>query len=365
MSAVRPDDEAEEERRWAAEKRDFVADRRDEIADARDAEANQRDAEADERERLSDERESEHDEWERQIDSRREELGQAAEHLREERAEAAARQADAASQRRQFRSQREQGASARHAASSARTEAAKQREAANPTTGLAAAFAEIAQQLYQASDFDDVLTRIVETAVETVTGCDMASITVRTDGTFSTAASTHPTAVVADEIQYEAREGPCLDAVDEAIVHTPSLPDERWPTLSARPVEAGVGAVVSYSISTEDVHTDGGLAGSLNLYSGTPHAFDDDAREIGLILAAHASVAVGAVRHRSDLEQLGRQLHDALSSRDVIGQAKGILMERMRITPEEAFDVLRRASQRLNVKLREVAERLAETGELG
>ena len=84
----------------------------------------------------------------------------------------------------------------------------------------------------------------------------------------------------------------------------------------------------------------------------------------GLILAAHASVGIQAVREREAFEQLGRQLHEALSSRDVIGQAKGILMERLRITPEDAFDTLRRASQRLNIKLRDIAERLAHSGSL-
>ena len=88
-----------------------------------------------------------------------------------------------------------------------------------------------------------------------------------------------------------------------------------------------------------------------------------EAREIGLVLAAHASVAASTVHERTALEQLGGQLHDALSSRDVIGQAKGILMERLRITPDDAFDALRRASQRLNLKLREIAQNLVETGE--
>jgi GAF domain-containing protein len=109
--------------------------------------------------------------------------------------------------------------------------------------------------------------------------------------------------------------------------------------------------------------SDGVLVGSLNLYATGADAFDDEAREIGLILAAHASLAAQAVHQRDALEQLSSDLHRALSSRDAIGQAKGILMERLEITPEDAFDTLRRASQRLNLKLREIAERLAETGE--
>jgi AmiR/NasT family two-component response regulator len=94
-----------------------------------------------------------------------------------------------------------------------------------------------------------------------------------------------------------------------------------------------------------------------------PYAFNDTAQEIGLILAAHASVAARAVDERSTLQSLGRDLQQALLSRDVIGQAKGILVERLKITPEDAFDLLRRSSQQLNLKLRDVARGLAETGE--
>jgi hypothetical protein len=106
-----------------------------------------------------------------------------------------------------------------------------------------------------------------------------------------------------------------------------------------------------------------GTEGSLNTYGTEPDAFSEEAREIGLILAAHASVAAGAVRDRGALQDLAQNLNKALLSRDVIGQAKGILMERLKITPEDAFDALRRSSNRLNEKLQAVALNLAETGE--
>lgn len=82
------------------------------------------------------------------------------------------------------------------------------------------------------------------------------------------------------------------------------------------------------------------------------------------MLAVHASLAARAVRERSTLEGKGRELQEALLTRDIIGQANGILMERLKITPDDAFDVLRRSSQSLNLKLREVARALTETGEL-
>jgi AmiR/NasT family two-component response regulator len=87
-------------------------------------------------------------------------------------------------------------------------------------------------------------------------------------------------------------------------------------------------------------------------------------RRLDFILAAHASLAARAVEQRSTLQSLGRDLQQALLSRDVIGQAKGILMKRLEITPEDAFDLLRRSSQNLNLKLRDVARDLAESRRL-
>jgi hypothetical protein len=125
-----------------------------------------------------------------------------------------------------------------------------------------------------------------------------------------------------------------------------------------------VHGAVSYRLTVAGTDAEDDLrGGSLNAYAVAPNAFNDEAVEIGLILAAHASVAVRAIRERDAAEQLGSHLHNALASRDVIGQAKGILMERLRITPEDAFDMLKRSSQRLNLKLREIAQSLTETGE--
>jgi hypothetical protein len=352
----------QDERAWDADKRDFVAARRDDIAAERDGDAEARNATADEREQLADKREAELDERERRVEKRAAELSIPPKHSAGEQSRAAKR-ADAAAQRQFAQEERDQRRGERDATAGAREAAANWRQASTPTTGLAVAFAEIARYLYEADNFEDVLTRIIETAVSTVSGCDMASITVREGAeTFRTLASTHSTAIAVDETQYEVEEGPCLDAVEAAIVHTPSFPDPRWPTLARRPVESGVEAIVSYRLAAPGRIAENFVAGSLNAYAGIPQAFDDEAQEIGLILAAHASVGMRAVREREAFEQLGRQLHEALSSRDVIGQAKGILMERLRITPEDAFDTLRRSSQRLNVKLREIAEKLAETG---
>lgn len=357
------DNSSGDEQRWAADKRDFVADCRDDISDERDAQADARDATADERDRVADEREAALDGWERRLHAHAGQLGVTPDGSPQERDQATAQRTKAGTSRQAQSQEREDHRAERDAASAALAQATTRRQAATPHTALAIAFAQIAEHLYEADTFDEVLSRIAQAAVSTVVGCQLASVTMREDGVFCTVASTHAAATEVDHAQYQVREGPCLDAVDDAIVYAPAFPDNRWPRLGSRPTGSGVQSVVSYRLAAAAPLTDSSLGGSLNSYGTSPHAFDVEAREIGLVLAAHASVAARTVRERTALEQLGTQLHEALSSRDVIGQAKGILMERLRITPEDAFDALRRASQRLNLKLREIAQKLAETGE--
>jgi hypothetical protein len=341
----------DEERAWAADKRDFVADRRDEVADERDRVADTRD-------RTVDDREAELDKWERQVDARAAELGVAVEE-----SGASAQRAEARAGRSQARQNRDEAGAKRTIAAADRDESTKRRQANAPPTRLAMVFADIAEQLYAADSFDDVLSRIAEAALSTIAGCRMASVTLRERSGYRTAASTDPAASAVDQAQYQSNEGPCLDAVDAAMVYAQSFPDERWPSLASRPTESGVRSALSYRLAAASSGTADSGGGSLNSYGVIPYAFNDTAQEIGLILAAHASVAARAVDERSTLQSLSSDLQQALVSRDVIGQAKGILMERLEITPEDAFDLLRRSSQHLNLKLRDVARGLAETGE--
>jgi ANTAR domain len=341
----------DEERAWAADKRDFVADRRDEIADERDRVADTRD-------RTADDREAELDMLERHVDARAAELGVPADEY-----EASAQRAEARAGLSQARQDRGEAQAKRREAAAERDESTKRRQADAPPTRLAMVFADIAEQLYDADSFDDVLSRIAEAAVSTIAGCRMASVTLVERSEYRTAASTDPAATAVDQVQYQSCEGPCLDAIDAPMVYAQSFPDERWPTLASRPTESGVRSALSYRLAAASSGTAGSDGGSLNSYGVIPNAFNDTAQEIGFILAGHASVAARAVNERNAVARLGHDLQQALQSRDVIGQAKGILMERLNITPEDAFDVLRRSSQNLNVKLRDVARGLAETGE--
>lgn len=354
-----------DDRTWEADKREFVADRRDDIAAERDTTADDRDEAAEERERLADEREAELDEREMRLDARAVDLALPLQRSQQESNEAATERRAAKARREVARMERDLRRDERNLAETAREEASKRRQVYASKRGLAMAFAEIARYLYESENFEDVLDRIVETTVSTLSGCDMASITVREgDKKFVTRASTQSSAIEVDTAQYQANEGPCLDAIEHPVVYAAFFPDPRWPALDSRPLESGVQAVVSFRLTATGPTNEDALEGSLNAYATQPNAFDDEAQEIGLILAAHATVAGQAVGEREALEQLGRHLHAALGSRDVIGQAKGILMERLRITPEDAFDVLRRSSQQLNVKLRDIAQRLTETGEI-
>ena len=267
----------DEERAWAADKRDFVGDRRDEVADERDRLADTRD-------RTAAERETELDKWEGQLDDRAEELGVAAEE-----SGASAQRAEARAGLSQARQYREEARVERREAAADRAESTKRRQADAPPTRLAMVFADIAQQLYNADSFDDLLSGIAEAAVSTIAGCRMASVTLHERSGYRTAASTDPAATAVDQAQYQSHEGPCLDAVDAAMVYAQSFPDERWPTLASRPTESGVRSALSYCLAAASSGTADSGGGSLNSYGVIPYAFNDTAQEIGLILAVICS----------------------------------------------------------------------------
>lgn len=339
---------SDEQAQFAADKREFVADWREDAADRRDAVADAREAEADAREAQLNRRM-------RTFDTAVQvgEPGARPSHNIEARA---AR--DPAVEARQA------AGTARRLEQTSRDAATRRRLTAGAHTVIAAAFAQIADQLYDAESYDEVLTRIAEAAVATVTGSDLASVTLRERGHYRTVGATAQQATDVDQEQYDADEGPCLDAFHTPLVEVATLPDERWPTLGSHPVEHGIESSVSFRLGSTRPGDPEPPIGSLNIYSTAPAAFTPCAIEMGSLLAAHASQAARAVRERSGLEHLGKQLQEALLFRDVIGQAKGILMERFKATPEDAFEMLKHSSQCLNIKLREVAQRLTETGEV-
>jgi hypothetical protein len=229
-----------------------------------------------------------------------------------------------------------------------------------PTAELAANIAVTARALLRVGSVNETLRAVVGLAVETIEGCEFAGIFVQEDGRVSTPVCTDPIVVRVDALQHLHGEGPCLDAVLKGgVFYSGDLgEDDRWPLFG--PDAAGVGMRSLLALQL----TGDGTFGALNLYTRLPLAFGIIDRAKAVIFATLASVALDAAKAH-ELEQLQlEQLQQALATRELIGQAQGILMERERITSDQAFDILRRASQNLNVKLREVAHDLVETGAL-
>ena len=220
---------------------------------------------------------------------------------------------------------------------------------------LAATLSAVARDLHDEDSVDATLQAIVRAAVGTVPGARHAGIlVVERRSAMHTRAGTGDLVFDVDRAQQETGEGPCLDAIFEhRVVSVPDIAGEdRWPRFVARARGLGVGSMLSFRLFVHD-----GNLGALNLYSTDKNAFDDDARHIGSLFAAHAAVAMSDAQQQEHMSR-------AILARDVIGQAKGILMERYKITADQAFTVLARASQESNVKLIEVARSLTGTGEL-
>jgi len=228
-----------------------------------------------------------------------------------------------------------------------------------PLADLTESLSEIAGVLFSAGSVTNTLAQVVAVAVHTIEGCDFAGLFVMEGGVVVTPVLTDPIVEIIDTLQHQAAEGPCLDAIAQArMVYAEDLTsDDRWPRFGPRAAEQGVRSALALPLASN------GTDGAVNLYARYPAAFGVVDRAKGAILSSLASAALSTARSMEDEERRIDNLHSALSSREVIGQAQGILMERERIAGDQAFDVLRRASQYLNIKLREVAQSLVDTGE--
>jgi GAF domain-containing protein len=223
---------------------------------------------------------------------------------------------------------------------------------------IVTAFADVASALYASEVLDEALCRLTSAAVEVIAGCEMASVSLLQGKQIRTVGATNRVAEQGDRIQYATGQGPCVDAATEKrLVYTPDLTvDARWPEFSRRvSTELEVCSMLACRLQ---VNRDGGDAvlGALNMYALSTDAFSDDDMLVAVLLASHSSVVIDASLRQASLRV-------AIESRDVIGQAKGILMERYKLSDADAFDRLRAASQTMNKKLRDVAETLATTGE--
>ncbi|OLF16376.1 GAF and ANTAR domain-containing protein [Actinophytocola xanthii] len=227
------------------------------------------------------------------------------------------------------------------------------------TGQLAGQFVALTRSLLDSGSVGDVLERVVYATREIVPGADLVSVTLRSeDGAFHTPVETDQVASDLDQLQYRFGEGACVEAArpaGPAMAASDDLgEDPRWPRFGPAAAALGFRSLVSTALLPEA--TSPQLSGALNVYSRRPRGIPQQDRDVLLLLATHASLAVATTQAVTKGELREAQLREALDSRDAIGQAKGILMARRGVSPEEAFDLLRRTSQELNVKLREVAE---------
>lgn len=211
-----------------------------------------------------------------------------------------------------------------------------------------------------ADDDGEPLDLLVGVAVEWVPGARWASVSMMRGDRFTTVATTAEQAARADALQYDMGAGPCVDAVleDSVFVTGDVTTDGRWGEWGRRAnAEVGVASVFSQRLH----HHDGGrVVAGLNVYSDSHDAFDHDAVGMGLILATHGALVFSELLATNRAVNLER----ALQSNREIGVAMGILMQRNQFTRQQAFDVLRVASQNSNRKLADIASEVADTGSL-
>jgi GAF domain-containing protein len=204
------------------------------------------------------------------------------------------------------------------------------------------------------ADLQSTLDAIARTAVEAIGPARYAGVNLYEHGKFMPQAVLEEPPVVLDLLQQATGTGPCIDASrDQVTIRIDDMTTEtRWPKYTERALSLGVASMLCVPLHVEDQRL-----GSVSLYATdrAPFSLADDF--VARLFATQAALAL-ADAHRAD------QLRRALSSRDVIGQAKGILMERHRITADEAFEMLSEHSQRINRKLADVARTLADTGTL-
>lgn len=203
---------------------------------------------------------------------------------------------------------------------------------------------------------DDLLDLVVVLARRTVPGADGVSVTLSRNGTMLTSNFSDDVVRELDSVQYKARDGPSFDAVrTQQAVRVALDGDGIYPEFSRAAQRRFMTAVMSAPLTTPHE-----CLGSLNFYSASVERFADDQAEMATLYAGHASILLANAIAYSNSTNLNAALREALTTRELIGEAKGILMAREGCSRDEAFDRLRIMSQHSNRKLRAIAEELVE-----
>jgi transcriptional regulator with GAF, ATPase, and Fis domain len=218
---------------------------------------------------------------------------------------------------------------------------------------LAKMFAEMEEQIERQPSVSEALEETVRLAVEAIPGAEMAGVSWCTrKKQMETPFATDAIIDRIDALQYELDEGPALSATEDgtSVLINDLRFETRWERFTVAARDLGISSVLSCQLSSPR-----SLLGALNLYSRKPDAFDDEAVELAQIYASHASIVLAG-------RSLETNLKAAVDSRGVIGQAMGILIERYKVNPGQAFDLLVKGSQNKHLKLRDLAAFVVETG---
>ena len=210
---------------------------------------------------------------------------------------------------------------------------------------------------------DRLLQTVADLTKTVMPGNPEASVLLLVKDRPATVVSTGQLATAMDETQYDRGHGPCLHAArtGELTEIADTRADDRWPDYTPRAVERGNLSSLSVPLA---IDKDEEISGALNIYARDPGAFDEASRSVASRFAPYAAVAAGNLFAYQSARHMADNLQTALESRAVIDQAKGILMERYKLTADQAFQLLARASMTTNRKVRDIAEDLVRTGEL-
>jgi GAF domain-containing protein len=221
---------------------------------------------------------------------------------------------------------------------------------------VGAALAELAGIDLRSDDLPRILRRIAELAQKTLPGAEEVSVSlVGSRAAGVTPAYTGPMAVNADELQYAGRSGPCLEAAatGQPVLVEDLATEQRWPEYVPRARAAGVASSVSIPLPVHQT-----ITGALNVYAARAYAFDETTVEAAHVFAGCATIALANAQLYETTAAVARQMEQAIASRAVIEQAKGVIMGQRRCTADEAFEHLVRASSRGNRRLRDIAAEL-------
>lgn len=226
--------------------------------------------------------------------------------------------------------------------------------------GTSAALDELGQLLLAGENTQSVLQKVVDLLQRVMPDGAAASITLLRDQQATTAAFAGVLATHLDEAQYERGHGPCLEAAlgGQVVEIVDARTEDRWPDYIPVFVHSGAGSAIAAPVPAAH------LAAGLNVYAPTAHAFTDGDRRAIIEFAAHAGVVLANMDTLQDARELAENLHAAMVFRSVIEQAKGILMERHKVTADQAFRLLSETSMHTHRKVRDLAEHLVLTGEL-